>query len=135
MVLFIEQIKTLTISETCPNCDVNEAQEDGQGTTQIQRGEIKQQTSARGAKKKETSGSHRVPLRINYPHRPSFVTFCQSCISSKYIITYRLYIHAILIYSQLNSVFFVSFVYITSVSLIFIFSIIRTIYSGPNKSG
>ena len=39
---------------------------------------------------------------------------------------YMKYIYAILIYSQLNSVFFISFVYIT-VSLIFIFSIIRTL--------
>ena len=35
MVLFIEQLKMLTIGDTCPNCDVNEAQEDGQGTRQI----------------------------------------------------------------------------------------------------
>ena len=41
-------------------------------------------------------------------------------------ITYRLYIYEILIYSQLNYVFFISFVYIT-VSLIFIFSIIWTL--------
>ena len=41
----------------------------------------------------------------------------------KYIMTYRLHIYGILIYSKLNSVFFISFVYIT----VSIFSIIRTL--------
>ena len=42
--LFIHQWKMFTVGETRPNCDANEPQEDAQGTGQIRRGRLNNET-------------------------------------------------------------------------------------------
>ena len=52
-----------TIGETRPHCDANEPQEDAQGTRQIRRGRLNNETQREEAKKKETLGNHRAKTK------------------------------------------------------------------------
>ena len=77
-----------TIGETRSNCDVTEPQEDAQGTRQIRRGRLNNETQPeqQGGRHQKTTAQRQktISLRINCPPSPpcSFARFCESRISS-----------------------------------------------------
>ena len=76
-----------TIGETRPNCDANEQKEDAQGTRQIRRGRLNNETQheqRRRSRHQDTTeqGQKTTSLRLNCPPSPSFARFCESRIYS-----------------------------------------------------
>ena len=74
-----------TIGETRPNCDANEPQKDSQGTRQICRGRLNNETQHEQRRRhQETTEQRRTTtsLQINCPPSPSFARFCETRISS-----------------------------------------------------